>query len=128
MSIDIKGLELAERFYLEHGAPMIKEKFPHLDTLDKLSRIFHCTLGDLLEREMQEDKIEERARLVRLYEYMERLNPNGVEKALTFFEDLNPKFYEVEEDEEHNPIVMYIEDDLEYAIAAQYFSNQLSKK
>lgn len=36
--------------------------------------------------------------------------------------------YEVEEDEEHNPVVMYIEDDLEYAIAAQYFSNQLSKK
>ncbi len=36
--------------------------------------------------------------------------------------------YEVEEDEEKNPIVMYIEDDIEYAIAAQYFSNQLSKK
>ena len=36
--------------------------------------------------------------------------------------------YEVEEDEENNPIVMYIEDDIEYAIAAQYFSNQLSKR
>ena len=36
--------------------------------------------------------------------------------------------YEVEEDEEQNPVVMYIEDDLEYAIAAQYFSNLLSKK
>ena len=36
--------------------------------------------------------------------------------------------YEVEEDEENNPIVMYIEDDIEYAVAAQYFSNQLSKK
>ena len=36
--------------------------------------------------------------------------------------------YAVEEDEENNPVVMYIEDDLEYAIAAQYFSNQLSKK
>ena len=36
--------------------------------------------------------------------------------------------YEVVEDEENNPIVMYIEDDLEYAIAAQYFSNQLAKK
>ena len=35
--------------------------------------------------------------------------------------------YEVDEDEEQNPIVMYIEDDLEYAIAAQYFSNLLSK-
>ena len=36
--------------------------------------------------------------------------------------------YEVDEDENKNTIIMYIEDDLEYAIAAQYFSNQLSKK
>ena len=36
--------------------------------------------------------------------------------------------YEVEEDEEHNPVVMYIEDDEEYAIAAQCFSEQMSKK
>ncbi len=44
--------------------------------------------------------------------------------------DLSAKFmlYEVEEDEENNPIVMYIEDDVEYAIAAQYFSNLLDKK
>lgn len=36
--------------------------------------------------------------------------------------------YEVEVDEENNPIVMYIENDIEYAIAAQYFSKQLLKK
>ena len=36
--------------------------------------------------------------------------------------------YEVKEDEEHNPIVLYIENDYEYAIAAQYFSKQLSNK
>ena len=36
--------------------------------------------------------------------------------------------YEVAEDEEGNPVILYIESDLEYAIAAQYFSNQLSKK
>lgn len=36
--------------------------------------------------------------------------------------------YEVEEDEEHNPVVMYIEDDDEYAIAAQCFSEQMSNK
>ena len=33
--------------------------------------------------------------------------------------------YEVKEDEEHNPIVLYIENDEEYAMAANYFSNQL---
>ncbi len=36
--------------------------------------------------------------------------------------------YEVVEDEENNPVVLYIENDLEYAIAAQYFSKQLHKK
>ena len=48
------------------------------------------------------------------------------EKELDFSQSY--MLYEVDEDEEHNPLIMYIEDDLEYAIAAQYFSNQLSKK
>ena len=30
--------------------------------------------------------------------------------------------YKVQEDEEENPIIVYIEDDMEYAIAAKYFS------
>ena len=44
--------------------------------------------------------------------------------------DLSKNFmlYEVEFDEENNPIVMYIDSDLEYAIAAQYFSKQLPEK
>ena len=36
--------------------------------------------------------------------------------------------YEVVEDEEGNPVVLYIENDYEYAVAAQYFSKQLPKK
>jgi len=35
--------------------------------------------------------------------------------TLPFFSQ-NFMLYEVEEDEEHNPIVMYIEDDIEYVI------------
>ena len=44
--------------------------------------------------------------------------------------DFSQKYqlYEVVKDEEGNPIVMYIENDLEFAIASQYFSNQLAKK
>ena len=52
------------------------------------------------------------------------LLPLKREKELDF--SASYMLYEVEEDEDNNPIVMYIEDDLEYAIAAQYFSNQLS--
>ena len=39
----------------------------------------------------------------------------------------NYQLYEVVMDTEGNPVVMYIEDDLEFAIASQYFSMQLSK-
>ena len=53
------------------------------------------------------------------------LLPLKGEKELDFSQSF--MLYEVQEDEEQNPIVMYIEDDVEYAIAAQYFSNQLDK-
>ena len=52
------------------------------------------------------------------------LLPLKGEKQLDFSQ--NFMLYEVTEDEEHNPIVMYIEDDIEYAIASQYFSEQLT--
>ena len=53
------------------------------------------------------------------------LLPLKGEKELDYTQSF--MLYEVEEDEENNPIVMYIEDDAEYAIAAQYFSEMLSK-
>ena len=53
------------------------------------------------------------------------LLPLKGEKELDYTQSF--MLYEVEEDEENNPIVMYIEDDTEYAIAAQYFSDMLSQ-
>ena len=54
------------------------------------------------------------------------LLPLKGEKELDFSQSY--MLYEVEEDEEQNPIVLYIENDLEYEIAAQYFSRMLSEK
>ena len=54
------------------------------------------------------------------------LLPLKGEKELDYSK--NFMLYEVEEDEEHNPIVMYIEDDIEYSIAAQHFFNLLDKQ
>lgn len=54
------------------------------------------------------------------------LLPLKGEKELDFSQSY--MLYEVEEDEEHNPIVLYIENDIEYAIAAQYFSKKFLKK
>ncbi len=48
------------------------------------------------------------------------------EKELDFSHSF--MLYEVEEDEENTSIVMYIEDDAEYAIVAQYFSKLQEKK
>ena len=58
-------------------------------------------------------------------EYFALLPLKG-EKELDF--SANYMLYEVDKDEEGNPVVMYIEDDTEYAIAAQCFSNQLNSK
>ena len=54
------------------------------------------------------------------------LLPLKGEKELDFSQSF--MLYEVTEDEENNPVIVYIEDDAEYAIAAHYFSNLLSKK
>jgi len=54
------------------------------------------------------------------------LLPLKDKKELDYFK--NYQLYEVVMDEEGNPVVMYIEDDLEFAIASQYFSMLLSKK
>ena len=54
------------------------------------------------------------------------LLPLKGEKELDFSQSY--MLYEVEEDEEHNPIVVYIESDYEYAVASQYFSRLLSQK
>jgi len=54
------------------------------------------------------------------------LLPLKGEKQLDFSQSY--MLYEVSEDEEKNPIIMYIEDDTEYAVAARYLSDLLSKK
>ena len=59
-------------------------------------------------------------------DYALRLLPLKGEKELDFSQSY--MLYEVEEDEEHNPIVVYIESDYEYTVAAQYFTNLLAKK
>lgn len=54
------------------------------------------------------------------------LLPLKGEKEMDFSK--NYMLYEVVEDEDNNPVVMYIEDDMEFAIASQYFSRLLANK
>lgn len=73
-------------------------KFPRIGTLDRLTEIFHCKRSDLLEKYTTEESIQQTQMAERLLAYMNALNQEGYEKALTFFEDLNPKFYRGEDD------------------------------
>ena len=54
------------------------------------------------------------------------LLPLKGEKELDFSQSY--MLYEVEDDGEGNPVVLYIENDYEYAVAAQYFSKQFKKQ
>ncbi len=51
------------------------------------------------------------------------LLPRKEDKSLDFSQSY--MLYEVEKDEEDNPVVRYIEDDMEYAKAAKYFSEHI---
>ena len=53
------------------------------------------------------------------------LLPLKGEKELDYSK--NYMLYEVKEDEEGNPVVLYIEEDEEFAMVAQHFSDMLSK-
>lgn len=68
-------------------------KFPRFGKISMLTELFHCTVGDLMENYTTEETIRRSEMEKRLVSYMSRLNSDGYEKALTFFEDLNPKFY-----------------------------------
>ena len=57
-------------------------------------------------------------------EYFALLPLKG-EKELDF--SASYMLYQVEKDEEGTPVILYIEDDLEYAAVAQCFSQQLEK-
>ena len=68
-----------------------------------------------------------------VYSYFEVMNkkyfallPLKGEKEMDFSKSY--MLYEVVEDEEGNPVVLYIEDDLEYAVVSQYFQRQLHVK
>lgn len=51
-----------------------------------------------------------------------------LEDGKTFDFSQSYMLYRVEEDEEKNPVVLYIEDDAEYATAAKCFSEQILHK
>lgn len=68
-------------------------KFPRIDKLDKMCELFHCKRSDLLEKYTTDESIEEDAVNNQLNEFIAKLNKDGREHLLRYFEDMNPKFF-----------------------------------
>ena len=70
---------------------------PSFKYIDLLCDALDCTRSQLVEIPQTPQTIMEQKRLDRLLAYYKMLTPDGVEKTLEYFEDLNPKFYKGEE-------------------------------
>lgn len=75
------------------------EKFPRIAVVDKLALLFDCPKSELLEGKADSDKIVLRHKHAKLIKYLDRLTDEGVDRALNYFEDLNPKYYYEDEDD-----------------------------
>lgn len=66
---------------------------PSWDKIDKMCEIFHCTRGQLLEKEQSFDTIEGNKLQVEISTYFDRLTTDGKKKVLEYLTDLNEKYY-----------------------------------
>lgn len=73
-------------------------KFPRINTLDKLTELFHCMRSDLLEKYTTEETIQQNEMEKKIMEYISQLNSDGYEHLLRYFADMNPKFFRGEDD------------------------------
>ena len=69
------------------------KKFPRIDKLDKMCELFRCKRSDLLEKYTTYESIEEDRVNNQLNEFISKLNAEGREHLLRYFQDLNPKFF-----------------------------------
>lgn len=66
---------------------------PAWDKIDKMCEIFHCTRGQLLEKEQTYDSIEDNKLQAELTKYFDRLTTEGKGKVLEYLTDLNEKYF-----------------------------------
>ena len=67
-------------------------KFPRIDKIDMLCKLFHCNRSDLLEKYTTEETIAEADRFKRLMAYYNALNELGKQNLERFMEDTHPKY------------------------------------
>ena len=66
---------------------------PSWEKIDKMCKIFHCTRGQLLEKEQSFATIEENELQAEISTYFDRLTAEGKTKVLEYLKDLNGKYY-----------------------------------
>jgi len=93
---ELTQAQLAEKLGCDHTTVStwcMGKRFPRYGVLEKMADVFNCRMSDLLERETSPETIESTAQYVRLTKYVDMLTQEGVNKVLTYLEDLNPKFF-----------------------------------
>lgn len=70
------------------------ERLPRFGKMRELTELFHCTQDDFLNTEFTESKILAMERLERLQGYLKKMNDLGIEKVLTYVDDLSSKYFQ----------------------------------
>ena len=93
---DMSQSELARR--LDIASPSVSKwsrgvSSPSWDKIDKMCEMFHCTRGQLLEKEQSFDTIEDNTLQTEISIFVDILTTEGKGKVLEYLKDLNDKYF-----------------------------------
>lgn len=66
--------------------------FPRIGKIDEMCAVFHCSRSDLIEREQSYDTIKRKLKLNKLMARVDMLNDDGIDKTISFIEDLSERY------------------------------------
>ena len=66
---------------------------PSWDKIDKMCEMFHCTRGQLLEKEQSFDTIDDNKLQTDILSRFDKLTTEGKKKVMEYLTDLNEKYY-----------------------------------
>lgn len=69
------------------------KKSPRWGKIDIMCKLFHCKRSDLVEKYSTLESIQASEMENKVNEYLGKLNQDGLEHLLRYFQDLNPKFF-----------------------------------
>ena len=69
------------------------ERLPRFGKMVELTELFHCTQDDLLRGDINGQTIQTNEYRQKIISFSDQLTEEGLQKVVTYLEDLNPKYY-----------------------------------